>query len=243
MPEMTVDVFNIQHFSTGDGPGIRTTVFLEGCNLRCPWCHNPESFYTGVHPRSIDDILNEVMGDEEFYRQSGGGVTLSGGEPLLQGKGCMELLRNFKEKGLHTIVDTALDIEGIDLSETALFTDTFYTDLKTADEEKYASVCGGSMDVFIRNLERLIQTGADIVLRIPLIPGFNMDSCSIGGIIALAKKYDLPVTLLPFHRLGSAKYKNLGLVYKYADTEPSSDKEIEDIRQKFTDEGVSEANT
>lgn len=239
---MTIDVFNIQHFSTGDGPGIRTTIFFEGCNLRCPWCHNPESFFTGVNPRIIDDIVDEVMGDNEFYLQSDGGVTLSGGEPLLFGKGCLELLRRFKEKGLHTIVDTAMAVDEIDLSAIASFTDTFLIDIKTADSDNFFTVCGGSMDVLIHNIDKLVEIGADIVLRIPLIPGFNMDCCSIDGIIGLVKHYNLPVTLLPFHRLGSAKYKKLGLEYKYADTEPSSDIEIEEIRQKFINEGILEAN-
>lgn len=239
---MTIDVFNIQHFSTGDGPGIRTTIFFEGCNLRCPWCHNPESFFTGINPRNIDDIVEEVMSDDEFYLQSDGGVTLSGGEPLLCKNGCLELLRSLKEKGLHTIVDTAMAVDGIDLTAIASYTDIFLIDIKTADNDKFLSVCGGSMDVLIHNIDKLVETGADIVLRVPLIPGFNMDCGSIDGIIGLVKHYNLPVTLLPFHRLGSAKYKKLGLEYKYADTEPSSDIEIEEIRQKFINEGILEAN-
>ncbi len=239
---MKVDVFNIQHFSTGDGPGIRTTVFLEGCNLRCPWCHNPESFFTGVNPRDMDEIVDEVMGDDEFYRQSGGGVTISGGEPLLCGNTCLEMLKIFKAKGLHTVIDTALAVAGADIESFAQWTDLFLIDIKTSDSEKFASVCGGAMDIFLRNMDGLIRTDADIILRVPLIPGFNMDSRSVDGIIAMAKRYRLPVTLLPFHRLGSAKYKKLGLQYVYADIEPSSEAEIEEIRKKFIYEGIQEAD-
>lgn len=239
---MTVNVFNIQHFSTGDGPGIRTTVFFEGCNLRCPWCHNPESFYVGKNPRDIDDIVAEVMSDDEFYTQSGGGVTLSGGEPLYNETGCLELLRRFKEKRLNTVVDTALAVDGINLAEIAAYTDTFFVDIKTADSDKFKESCGGSFDTLTGNIGKLCELGADIVLRIPLIPGFNMDNDSIYGIIDMVKHYNLPVTLLPFHRLGSAKYKHLGLEYKYAGIEPSPEDEIEAIRQKFISKEIQEAN-
>jgi pyruvate formate lyase activating enzyme len=239
---MTVNVFNVQHFSTGDGPGIRTTVFFEGCNLRCPWCHNPESFYDGKNPRDIDDIVAEVMSDDEFYKQSGGGVTLSGGEPLYNETSCLELLRRFKEKRLNTIVDTALAVDGINLTEIAAYTDTFFVDVKTADGDKFREICGGSFDTLTRNIGKLTELGADIVLRIPLIPCFNMDKESTDGIIEMVRHYDLSVTLLPFHRLGSAKYKQLGLEYKYAGCEPSSEDEIEAIRQKFISYGIREAN-
>jgi pyruvate formate lyase activating enzyme len=239
---MTINIFNIQHFSTGDGPGIRTTVFFEGCNLRCPWCHNPESFFYGNKPREIDDIVNEVMSDEEFYTQSGGGVTLSGGEPLFNETGCTELLRRLKEKGLNTIVDTALAVDGVNLTAIAAYTDTFFVDIKTADSDKFKAVCGGSLETLTGNIDKLYKLGADIVLRIPLIPDFNMDNDSTDGIITLVRHYNMPVTLLPFHRLGSAKYKQLGLEYKYAGIEPSPEDEIEKIRQKFISEGIQEAN-
>lgn len=239
---MVLDIFNIQHFSTGDGPGIRTTVFFSGCNLRCPWCHNPESFITGSNKRDINDIVDDVMSDNEFYVESGGGVTLSGGEPLLSGNGCLELLYRLKEKDLHIIVDTALSTDNIDLSEVASYTDTFFVDVKTVDSDLFSSVCGGDLDLLCRNIDKLTDIGADIVFRIPLIPGFNMDDKSVGDLISFIKKYNLPITLLPFHRLGSAKYNKLGLAYEYADIEPSSDNEVDTIRKKIINERISEAN-
>lgn len=239
---MLLDVFNIQHFSTGDGPGIRSTIFFGGCNLCCPWCHNPESFITGSNMRHIDEIVDDVMSDKEFYAESGGGVTLSGGEPLIPGNGCLELLRRLKEKELHIIIDTALSADNIDLPAVASYTDMFFVDIKTADSGLFSSVCGGDMDLLCRNIDKLTGSGADIVFRIPLIPGFNMDDISVDKLIAFTKGYSLPVTLLPFHRLGSAKYKELGLTYKYADIEPPSDREADAIRMKFNNEGIMEAN-
>jgi pyruvate formate lyase activating enzyme len=239
---MKINIFNIQHFSTGDGPGIRTTVFFEGCNLRCPWCHNPESFFSGRNPRDIEEVVSDVMGDAEFYKQSGGGVTLSGGEPLLSEDGCLELLRRFKDNGLNTIIDTALAVDGVNLAGISKYTDIFFADIKTADSVKFREICGGSFDTLIRNMDKLLNLGASVVLRIPLIPGFNMDGLSTDNIIKLVKYYKLPVTLLPFHRLGSAKYRNYGLAYKYADTEPSPPAEIEKIREKFIKSGIEEAD-
>lgn len=238
---MTARIFNIQHFSTGDGPGIRTTVFFHGCNLRCPWCHNPEALYGRAEEREAEEAIAEVMADTDFYRRSEGGVTLSGGEPLLGGEGFLYLARRFKENGLNVIVDTALAARDMPLAEAAKHTDCFYVDVKTADGDKFRSI-GGSPEVFKDNLDRLISLGADSVFRVPLIPGFNMDGQSVNDIIDFIKPYKKPVSLLPFHRLGSAKYRQLGIEYKYAETEPPAESEVERIKRMFAENGIEEAD-
>ena len=111
-----VIITNIQHFSIGDGPGIRTTVFLKGCNLRCPWCHNPETLSAEVNEQygrvcTTESIVNEIMEDMVFYQESGGGVTLSGGEPLLQADGCGEIAKLCSEAGVPVLLDTAGNVE------------------------------------------------------------------------------------------------------------------------------------
>ena len=242
MKDGKINNFNIQHFSTGDGKGIRTTVFMGGCNLKCPWCHNPESLYGEPVWRSVDDVITDVMGDTEFYETSDGGVTISGGEPLCDNEGCLTLLREFKKNGLHTILDTALAVKGFNPDEYTGLVDCFFVDVKTADENKFGKICGGNLETFRQNLDNLSKTNAEIIFRIPLIPNFNTDETSIDGIIELIKPYGKEITLLSFHRLAGAKYRELSIPYKWADTAPPEREEIEKIKKKFIAINILEAD-
>ena len=242
-------VSSIQRFSTGDGPGIRTTVFLKGCNLRCPWCHNPESIsekpetlrFPGI-PRAVtygrmmsaDELFADVVEDADFYRESGGGVTFSGGEPLLQSAGVGELAGMLREAGIGTLVDTAGCVPWEGFLSVVDCVDTFYYDVKTADGALYENVVRGNMDLVFGNLCRLVGAGKDVVVRIPLIPGFNMSGADHERICAELKKTGARrVDLLPFHRLGSSKYEAMGLTYGYKDTPPPGEDEIEKIKNIY----------
>ena len=237
---MELNVFNIQHFCSGDGPGIRSTVFFGSCPLRCPWCHNPECF-ASTRTTSFDEVMEELLHDKEFYDYSKGGVTISGGEPLARQEACIMLLGRLKEHGIHTALDTSLAVEKVDFYRLLPLTDLFLADIKTADPDAFRNVCGGELRTVLDNLNVLTEKGADVVLRIPLIPGFNMDETSLDGLIRLIRRYPYPVTLLPFHRMGGAKYRELGMVYAYADVAPSPEEEIERIRQCFAAAGIREA--
>lgn len=237
---MELNVFNIQHFCNGDGPGIRTTVFIGGCSLRCPWCHNPECF-SNEKVRPFEDVVAELLHDEEFYEQSSGGITVSGGEPLARQEACLQLLERMKSHGIHTAVDTSLAVKHINFDRFMPLCDLFLVDIKTADSDAFRRVCGGELATVLDNLNELTKRGANIVLRLPLIPGFNMDDASIDAIIALIRQYPYPITLLPFHRMGSAKYKELGMDYAYANTMPPAEHEVASIRQRFLAAGIHEA--
>lgn len=237
---MIINCFNIQHFSTGDGKGIRTTVFLGGCPLRCPWCHNPECFdWTGK--RDLDEIVEEIMHDKEFYDRSGGGVTISGGEPLMQIDDCLALLEAVGKRGIHTIIDTSLAVPDISAERLVGLADMFLVDIKTADDAHFKSICGGSLSDVFGNTEKLASLGADIIFRVPLIPGFNLDDRSLDGIIGYIKKIDYPFSLLGFHRLGLGKYERMGIKYAYADTPALSPETVEAVRRRFTAAGLREA--
>lgn len=246
---MIINISKIQHFSVGDGDGIRTTVFFKGCNLRCPWCHNPENLtsspcsmaYPGKPGKEIlgkyvspGEILSELLEDKDFYEASGGGITFSGGEVMLQADGAVELGRLLKNEGVSVTVDTAGSIPYTEFEKLSPFVDEYLYDIKTADSEKYRSI-GGDLSLVTDNLSRLIRDSKSVRVRIPLIPGFNTDIPSINSIGKLLSSQKITdADLIPFHRLGSSKYEALGLEYRYRDTEPLSSDELEAIKKEYS---------
>ncbi len=242
---MNLFVSDIQHFSVGDGPGIRTTVFLKGCNLRCPWCHNPETISpapvtltyskankTITYGRSmtVDEIVTEVMEDADFYRASGGGVTISGGEPLLQAEAVVALAKSLREKDVSIILDTAGCVAWSRFAAVLPFVDTVFFDWKTSDPIFMKECIGGDLPLVRDNLTRLLQAGKDIHVRIPVIPGVNTQEAAVRGIIQDLQAIGVKtVALLPFHRLAAGKYEAMGLPYPYRDTLPPTPSEMQKI--------------
>ncbi len=240
-------IANVQHFSLGNGPGIRTTVFFKGCNLHCPWCHNPETVpfaptvltyeKTGVtevcgKPISVDALLGEIMEDADYYAESGGGVTFSGGEVLLQADSVAPLARKIKENGLHLIVDTAGCVPYSAFRKLNPFVDEYYFDYKSANAERLKKAAGADATLITQNLTRLIAEGKKVRVRIPLIPGFNTQKGEITGIINALIALGIPhVDILPFHRLGKSKYTAMKKTYAYADTPLLTQKELQNIIQ------------
>lgn len=244
-----LNVSNIQFFSIGDGPGIRSTIFLKGCNLRCPWCHNPETVspypQTLVYAGSgktvsygirmkIDEIIEAVMQDADFYSSSGGGITISGGEPMLQAREVAELCKRLRELGIHTLIDTAGGVPWENFEEVLPYANCFFYDLKTPDERVCAEILGGDFHLIIGNLKRLVSSLADVHVRIPLIPGVNSDDDSLKKSEKLLASIGVKtVDLLPFHRMASSKYDAMESKYAFRDTEPLSEKRIEEIKSIF----------
>ena len=249
-------VSNIQRFSTGDGPGIRTTVFFKGCNLRCPWCHNPENIspvpqtlYYPSAKRSVsygkrmtpEEIADDVSEDIDFYAAGGGGVTLSGGEPMLQYKGASKLSEILLERGIKTLVDTAGNVPWNCFEKVSATVSDYYFDVKTADPEKYASI-GGDIMLITDNLTKLAKRGANVRARVPFIPGFNTSDEDLNGICRLIASAGVGrADILPFHRMGSSKYEALGVEYKYKETKPPEKQELAhaaEIFNKYLDVGI-----
>lgn len=250
-------IADVQRFSTEDGPGIRTTVFFKGCNLRCAWCHNPETqnftpellFYenkctacgackkacpyalekctacgacTEVCPNdarqisgkayTVDELLKELKKDELFYQTSGGGVTFSGGECMLQIDFLEQMLRRCKDAGLSTAVDTAGEVSFERFERILPFTDLFLYDIKAADSDTHKKYVGVDNALIFANLKKLQEKGARIWIRIPIIEGVNATVAEMQKINALLKASGgiERVELLPYHKLGGNKYKALG---------------------------------
>ena len=273
---MALNISKIQRFSLHDGPGIRTTVFLKGCNLSCLWCHNPETISAlpqlqffehkcivcgrcvQTCPRSlifecggkislnregcaadkcgrcaegcpsnalvvvgesieIDDLLEKVLRDKSFYESSGGGVTLSGGEPLLQADAAAEFLVLCKANGIHTTIDTAGCVDYGCFERVLEFTDLFLYDIKIMDSEKHLAYTGQGNELILDNFAKLAKTGKEIVVRVPVIAGVNDNAdedCLRGKFLA---GFDPRPTVeyLPTHAMARGKYESLGMTSRF----------------------------
>lgn len=219
---MTGTVYNIQRFSIHDGPGIRTTIFLKGCPLDCWWCHNPESRsfeVQSMNGREIGqhytpaDLLEIVLKDQVFYDQSGGGITLSGGEPLAQPDFVAEILKSSKLHGLHTAVDTSGYCSRNALMQVLPYTDLFLYDLKLMDESSHLKYTAVSSKKILDNLAFLLQSGSRVIARIPMIPGITANKNNLRQLAEFISSLDqIPeINLLPYHRTAAGKYEKLGM--------------------------------
>jgi len=232
-------VFEIERFSLHDGPGIRTTVFLRGCPLKCPWCANPESWDCGRAQKqamtpegpaiyglkqaeassskvqSVEDILAIVLRDMDYYAHTGGGLTVSGGEPFMQAAGLKALLQAAKQKGLHTVIETCGQALHSDFESVLAYVDLFLFDLKHADGKVLKDITDGDLDLILKNLALAVQH-SKVIARIPVIPGFNYAEAALSAILQLAASYGVTeANLLPYHTLGKGKYAKLGIPYTW----------------------------
>lgn len=289
-------VFNIQKFSIHDGPGIRTTVFLKGCPLKCKWCSNPESqleqiqiLYdrkkcTGcqtciqtcpqnaismiddhiqldtakcvsclqcVHNclndalshegeyKSVEEVLDICLQDQLFYEDSGGGVTISGGEGMAQPGFLKELIPALKSHGIHTAIETTGYIKPEIFKETASLFDLLLFDVKHYDSDKHYAGTFVHNEQIIENLSWAIETGIEVLPRIPVIPGFNASLEDAEGIASLLVKVGASrVQLLPFHQFGERKYELLNREYELKEEKALHPEDLQDYQKIFLDKGL-----
>jgi pyruvate formate lyase activating enzyme len=185
------------------------------------------------------EVAEEAARDLPFYRSSGGGVTLSGGEPLLQPAFAADILSECKNLGIHTAVDTAGNVPWKCFLQVLPFTDIFLYDMKAGREKTHRSLTGSSNCLIIENLTNLSESGADIIIRIPVIPGYNDGPGEMESIAENLKDIKIrEVELLPYHRLGGGKYQSLGITEPDLNTEPPSPERLTEIRNLFLKEGL-----
>ncbi len=271
-------VTDLKRFAVHDGDGIRTTVFLKGCPLKCLWCHNPEglshkpqlayyahkcigcgecvkvcqchSVQDGVHrynPEScihcgkceeaclgnalkiqgkqttVEELLPRLLEDRDFYANSGGGVTLSGGECLMQPEFCRDLLKALKREGIHTAVDTCGFVNRNALDLVMPYTDVFLYDVKAYDEEVHIACTGQSNKLILENLRYLNEQGQQIEIRIPFVPGYNDHQIEKIGAFLANLKHITKVRVLPYHNFAGSKYDSLGLENTLPETLPTKE--------------------
>ena len=229
-------VFDIKRGGVKDGPGIRTSVFLKGCPLRCAWCHNPESQVPEIQravttdevcgrEMSVEEVMAEVLRDAVFYRTSGGGVTFTGGEPMLQFDFLKELCAAARGAGVHVAVDTSGYAPWERFVELLPLVDLFLYDLKCMDSERHAELTGVPNELILENLRRLDAAGAKTWIRCPLVPGLNDSDSDLAAIRAftLPLRHMEKLEICPYHPLGLEKYVKFGLVPRYAErAQPTS---------------------
>lgn len=253
-------VFDIKRFAVHDGPGIRTTVFLKGCPLNCWWCHNPESqdvksetdikqiMLDGIpHEKSeeigklmtVEEVMKIVDKDAVFYDESSGGVTLSGGEPLMQAQFSAEILKAYKAQGYHTAVDTCGYVNSKVLKNVAVFTDLFLYDLKHPDPGEHLKFTNAKLDLILKNLQLLISLKKQVIVRIPVIPGINDQVEHFHKFIEIIKTIGgiQEVHLLPYHAMANNKYNRLLKENKLAGLKNLDKNDLIPAKQLFEENG------
>lgn len=279
----TAQVFNIQRFCVHDGPGIRTNVFLVGCDMRCKWCQNPEGL--SIKPRlmlhmhkcircgacirecpcgalyvsdgqiktdrekctvcgkcvkvcfagaremigmsyTVDDLFEEVLKDKVAFRETKGGVTLSGGEPTLHADFVIEFFKKCKANGINTAIETNGNAKREKLKEIAKVADLFLMDIKLYDEDKHKYWTGVSNKRILSNFKELVKLNKEIIPRIPFIPGVNDEREEYLAILSFIRDLSpelRKIHILPFHQLGASKYEGLDMDYAMAGAVNSED--------------------
>lgn len=240
-------IFDIQRYSIHDGNGIRTIVFLKGCVLRCRWCCNPESQDYAIQtmlvqgkPKTIGrdvtvaEVMAEVEKDRPYYRRSGGGLTLSGGESLCQPDFALALLRTARNAGIHTAMESMACADYEIIKGILPYLDQYLMDIKHINPAKHREFTGKSNELMLENARRVAESGlTELSIRVPVIPSFNDTAEEIRDIARFADK--LPgverIHLLPYHRLGQDKYEGLGREYLMKDVLPPTNEHMEMLKR------------
>ena len=289
-------VFDIKRYAVHDGPGIRTTVFLKGCPLRCLWCHSPESQHpyqeilyfknlciscseclrvcpheaqttdidhkirrdrcmrcgrcvescypgalkTAGRTLTVETVVDTLTQDAAFYQNSGGGITISGGEPTMQPEFTLELLRRCKAKGYHTALDTCGHVTGRVLAGLLRYVDLVLYDLKHMDSVRHRELTGVSNHLILANLRRIDRQDQAYVIRVPLIPTCNDSEANIEAMATFFQtlKHMAYIEILPYHGFGVSKYEHLGRAYCLSGLQPPSQDRLKRVREQMQRHGL-----
>ncbi|MGM9606579.1 MAG: pyruvate formate-lyase-activating protein [Oscillospiraceae bacterium] len=232
-------VHSLESFGAVDGPGIRFVVFFQGCPLRCIFCHNPDSWAFGQGTQmEVEELVSKITALRPFYQK--GGVTLSGGEPLAQPEFAAALLKRLKAEGFHTAVDTAGSIPLEKCQEAVDSADLLLLDIKAFDPELCRTVTGQDGREAKRLLDYCQEKGKPVWVRHVLVPGCTLEAASLIALADYLRPYTCieRVELLPFHQLGSHKWKLLNTLYSLEHVQPPSPSEVTSAKEIFESYGL-----
>lgn len=240
-----------QNLSVNDGNGIRTVVFFAGCPLRCKWCANPESHVDLdkisqgegndlIYRYSSEDILNIIEKQRIFYRYSGGGITLSGGEPTLQKHILREMVYKLYDKSIDLAIETSGYFDFDEVKDILEKLNLIFIDIKHMNDSKHKSFTGVGNEKILRNIERLKELNVPVVVRIPVIDGVNSDEFNIRRTAMFIKAHiqESKIELLPYHSFGNIKYEKLGRKKPSRDFKTPSNKHLNELKNIIEDEGI-----
>jgi len=233
-------VHSIESMSTVDGPGVRGVVFLQGCAFRCIYCHNPDTWaMKSGEPVTVDDVMRTVLRYAPYYRR-GGGVTFSGGEPLLQARYLRRLLRACREHGLHTAIDTNGHFLHSEARWALAAADLVILDIKHTDSERHLALTKHGLDTTIAFLDHLTQKGIPTWVRQVTVPGWNDTESDMDALAAMVngRANVERVELLALHHLGRNKWDEMGMDYELRDCEPPSAETMRALRARLRTHGL-----
>ena len=233
---LTGKIHSLESFGTVDGPGIRFVTFMQGCPLRCRYCHNPDTWRADApvkYELTPRQLLDEVSRYKSFIAK--GGVTLTGGEPLMQPDFCREFFRLCREAGIHTALDTAGSMYNERTLSVLEFTDLVLLDIKALQPELCRAVCGSDGRNALRLLDELERRGIDVWIRHVVVPGLTDDDRLLDDLVGYLKPYRCvrKIEWLPYHTMGVFKYKDLGLAYPLEGVPPLPAERIKAIRERY----------
>jgi pyruvate formate lyase activating enzyme len=226
---------SFQSMGAVDGPGIRFVIFLQGCPLRCAYCHNPETWsINGGQEYSVEDVMQKILRCRPYFGEQGG-VTVSGGEPLMQRKFVSELFRSLKAEGIHTALDTSGAGSPEDAGEILNDTDLVLCDLKFPNEEGYREYCKGSLLQVISFLELTEKRNVPLWIRHVVVPGLTDDEAKISETVRIARQYSNleKIELLPFRKICAVKYDTMGIPFPLAGSNDCPDGTIRRLNSLF----------
>ncbi len=232
---ITGRINSFQSFAALDGPGVRFAVFMQGCPLRCACCHNPETWETGGGTEySADEIFAKVLRYREYFGENGG-VTVSGGEPLMQPQFVTALFKKCRESGINTCLDTSGCIINGEISELLRFTDYCLLDIKYTDDERYRKYVGCGINAPLEFLALLQKNGIKTTVRQVIIKGVNDDVTDIEELKKIVCKYSCAekTELLPFKKLCMEKYRAAGIEFKFENIEETTENDIKHLYSLF----------
>ena len=246
-------IFDIQRYSIHDGGGIRTIVFLKGCPLRCKWCCNPEGQHYNVEKMTlggkekivgqdvtVGEIIDIVERDRIYYRRSGGGLTLSGGESLTQPDFAVALLKTAKERGINTAMESTGFADFSVISRYLPYLDLYLMDIKHMNSAKHKEFTSQPNELILENAKKITDAGARLIVRTPVIPTFNATKEEIGEIAKFASslKGVTQMHILPYHRIGTDKYKGWNRDYSLTGIEPPSKELMNELLEVVNSYGL-----